>query len=101
LAFTLLELMAAVAIVAVLAMLGWSRLTGGQADSKKAACNAHKGNIEVQAELWRHHTGAWPAANLADLGGDVNYFPEGLPACPVDGSAYTIDSSGRIVGHSH
>jgi general secretion pathway protein G len=99
--FTLLELMAALAIIAVLAMLGWSRMTGGQSDSKSAACEARQGNIEIQAELWRHNTGAWPAANLSNIGGDVNYFPEGLPTCPVDGTAYTIDSSGRVVGHGH
>jgi general secretion pathway protein G len=99
--FTLLELMAALAIIGVLAMLGWGRMTGGQSESKSAACEAHKGNIEIQAELWRHNTGAWPATNLLNIGGDVNYFPEGLPTCPVDGTAYTIDSSGRVVGHSH
>jgi general secretion pathway protein G len=99
--FTLLELMAALAIIAVLAMLGWSRMTGGQSDSKSAACQAHKGNIEIQAELWQHNMGAWPATNLSNIGGNVNYFPEGLPTCPVDGTAYTIDSSGRVVGHSH
>ena len=99
--FTLLELMAALAIIAVLAMLGWSRMTGGQSESKSAACQAHQGNIEIQAELWQHNTGAWPATNLSNIGGNVNYFPEGLPTCPVDGTAYTIDSFGRVVGHSH
>jgi prepilin-type N-terminal cleavage/methylation domain-containing protein len=99
--FTLLELMAALAIIAVLAMVGWSRMTGGQSKSRSAACKAYRGNIEIQAELWRHNTGAWPATNLSDIGGNVNYFPEGPPTCPVDGSAYTVDSAGRVVGHSH
>ena len=100
-AFTLVELMAALAIIAVLAMLGLSRLTSGQGESKIAACKGHKGNIEIQAELWRHNTGAWPATNLSNIGSNINYFPQGLPICPVDGSAYTINSSGRVVGHSH
>jgi general secretion pathway protein G len=99
--FTLLELMAALAIIGLLTTIGCPNLTRGQGDSKSAACQAHKGNIEIQAELWRHNTGAWPATNLSNLGSDVNYFPQGLPTCPVDGLAYTIDSSGRVVGHAH
>ena len=58
--------------------------------------------IEIQAELWRHNTGNWPAANLATIGADVSYFPGGLPTCPVDESAYTIDTStGLVIGHNH
>jgi general secretion pathway protein G len=99
--FTLLELVAALAIVGLLATVGCPRATTGQAESKIAGCQAHQGNIEVQCELWRHNTGAWPAANLSDIGGNVNYFPEGLPVCPAGGSAYTVDSAGRVVGHTH
>ena len=99
--FSLLELLAVVAVIAVVALLGRQNLTSGQSNSKAAACGAHKGNIEIQAELWRHNTGAWPATNLSNMGGDINYFPEGVPTCPVDGSAYTIDSVGRVVGHVH
>jgi hypothetical protein len=51
--------------------------------------------------LWRHNTGAWPAANLSDIGANVTYFPNSVPACPFDGTAYTIDATGRVVGHSH
>lgn len=99
--FTLLELVAALMIIALLSTIGCPNLTRGQSDSKSAACQAHQGNIEIQAELWRHNTGVWPATNLSNIGSDVNYFPQGLPTCPVDGSAYTIDSSGRVVGHAH
>ena len=43
-----------------------------------------------------------PLANLSDVGGDINYFPEGLPLCPVDSSAYTIDNTtGLVIGHNH
>ena len=99
--FSLLELMAAAAIIAIIAVAGWTRATAGQRESKVAGCKTHKGNIEIQCELWQHNTGAWPAASLADIGGNGSYFPEGLPVCPVDGSAYTIDAAGRVVGHSH
>lgn len=99
--FTLTELMAALAIIGVVAGIVMVRATAGGGASKSAACQSLKGDIEVQCELWRHNVGSWPATNLSNIGGDANYFPAGLPACPVDGSAYTIDTTGRVVGHSH
>ncbi len=99
--FSLMEMLAVAAVLGVVAVVIVPRLTGGSASSKTAACGAHRGNIEVQAELWRHNTGAWPAANLSDAGANLNYFPGGVPVCPVDGSAFTINSTGRVVGHNH
>jgi general secretion pathway protein G len=99
--FSLLEMLAVAAVLGIVAMVIVPRLTGGSGASRKAACGTHRGNIEVQAELWRHNTGAWPAANLSDVGANLNYFPSGVPTCPVDGTAFTINSAGRVVGHNH
>jgi general secretion pathway protein G len=99
--FSLTELMAAVAIIGVAATVIVLRSTAGASSSKIAGCQSCKGDIEVQAELWRHNTGSWPATNLSNIGADINYFPAGVPTCPVDGSAYAIDSAGRVVGHNH
>jgi general secretion pathway protein G len=99
--FSLVELMAVIAILAIIAKICLPRLTAGRDSSNKAACYTNKGNIEVQCELWRHNTGSWPATNLSNIGADVNYFPAGLPTCPVDATSYTIDATGRVVGHTH
>jgi len=93
--------MAVVAMIAVVAAVIVVRATGGSSTSKTAACEAIQGDIEIQAEIWRHNNGSWPATNLSNIGADVNYFPAGVPTCPVDGTTYTIDSSGRVVGHNH
>lgn len=96
------ELLAVLAILALLVSLILPRVIGDNDASKSAACQTYKGDIEIQAELWKHNTGLWPAADLSDIGADLNYFPEGLPTCPVDGSVFTIDpSTGRVVGHNH
>lgn len=100
-AFTLLELVCALTIIGILATVGCPRATKGQVEAKSAACQTHCGNIEIQAELWRHNTGAWPATNLSNIGASNAYFPAGLPTCPVDGSAYSINSAGRVTGHNH
>jgi general secretion pathway protein G len=101
-AFSLVELMGVLAILALLVAIVVPRVIDGDEQSKIAACEGYKGNIEVQAELWLHNTGSWPAANLSNIGADLNYFPQGLPVCPVDGSSYTIDAvTGRVTGHTH
>lgn len=100
--FSLVELMAVIAILGTIAVLIVVRIGDKQANADAAACHVYKGDIEVQAQLWITNTGSWPAASLADIGADTDYFPEGLPVCPVDGSTYTIDTStGLVIGHSH
>lgn len=100
--FSLVELMAVLAILGLLAGVILPRVLGGDEDAKIAACETYKGNIEVQAELWMQDTGSWPTGNLGNIGVDVNYFPSGLPICPVDGTSYTIDPlTGRVSGHNH
>jgi type II secretory pathway pseudopilin PulG len=96
------ELMAVVAILGFLAALIVPRLLGHQEDAKRAACDANQGEIELQVKLWRRNTGSYPAANLSDIGANASYFPSGLPVCPVDATAYTIDTtSGLVTGHTH
>ncbi len=101
-AFSLVELVAVVAMLGVLATIIIRRVSGHYDTGKAAACHVYQGDIEIQAELWHHNTGTFPASNLATIGADIGYFPEGLPTCPVDDSTYTIDTTtGLVVGHNH
>lgn len=100
--FSLMELLAALAVLGVLAMLVVPRVGNHQAASKKAACCAHQGDIELQVKLWKRANGTYPAANLSNIGASSTYFPSGVPVCPVDGSAYTINTTtGLVIGHTH
>jgi len=100
--FSLWELMAAVVILGIMASLIVPRLLGHQDKARKSACYANKRDIEMQIRLWKRNTGSYPAANLATISTDTTYFPSGLPTCPVDGSAYTIDTTtGLVTGHTH
>lgn len=100
--FTLTELMAALAILGILSLLIVPRVIGHNDEAKRAACFANQGDIELQVKLWRRNQGAYPAADLSNIGANTAYFPSGLPVCPVDGSGYTIDTtSGLVTGHTH
>jgi prepilin-type N-terminal cleavage/methylation domain-containing protein len=100
--FTLTELMAALAVLGILALLIVPRVIGHNHEAKRAACFANQGDIELQVKLWRRNQGSYPAADLSNIGSNQAYFPSGLPTCPVDGTAYTIDTtSGLVTGHAH
>jgi hypothetical protein len=59
-------------------------------------------NINTQVERWYFEKGSWPAADLSDIATNTDYFPEGIPKCPVDDSVYSIDvATHRVTGHSH
>ena len=99
---SLLEMLAAVTILGILAAVLLPRMGAYGAKAKGNACSVNKANIDVQTQLWYRTKGAWPATNLSDIGANKTYFPDVLPVCPVDGSAYQLDSTThRVVGHAH
>lgn len=99
---TLLELIAAITILLILAVIVLPRFGSASSNAKSRACEANRRNLEVQARLWQRTKGSWPAANLSDIGANTSFLPEGLPTCPVDGSAYTLDgTTHQVTGHAH
>jgi type II secretory pathway pseudopilin PulG len=100
--WTLLEALAAATLLAIIALAVLPRFSNYASPAKRNTCYTLKGNLEVQAQLWYRNKGVWPAADFSDMAADPSYLPEGLPACPVDGSTYTLDlATHRIVGHAH
>ena len=100
--FSLTELLATITILGVLAAIALPRIIGSSTEADKNACYSYKHDIEVQAQLWYRNKGTWPASNLSDIGADPDYFPQGLPTCPVDGSSYTFDpNTEEVSGHDH
>jgi Tfp pilus assembly protein PilE len=101
-ALSLMELLAAVTILAVLAAFIIPRVSTYCTNGNRYACWSDKGEIELQVRLWYRNKGSYPAANLSDIGAATAYFPQGLPTCPVDGTSYTIDTTtGKVTGHTH
>jgi len=91
--FSLLELLAVVTILGIIAAIIVPRVTVSSATAKQRVRDHHKATINSAVERYYVNIGSWPADNLSDIGVDINYFPDGIPANPVDSSAYTLNST--------
>jgi len=91
--FSLLELLAVVTILGIIAAIIVPRVSLSSDTAKTKVRNHQKSTINAAAERWYVEKGSWPAADLSDIGADVNYFPSGIPTNPVDNSAYTLNAT--------
>ena len=99
-AFSLLELLAVVVILGIIAAMLVPRVTSTSDSAKDKSCFHNRTEINITVEQFYLHTGHWPADDLSDIGADPGYFPNGLPHCPVSGQAYRLDPvTHRLVGH--
>jgi prepilin-type N-terminal cleavage/methylation domain-containing protein len=91
--FSLLELLAVVTILGIIAVVVIPRITVSAGTAKANANSQNIAEINSAVERWYFEKGSWPADDLSDIGKDTNYFPEGLPKNPVSGAAYSLDST--------
>src|SRR5262245_5203076 len=91
--FSLLELLAVVTILGIIAVVVIPRITVSAGTAKTNANSQNISEINSAVERWYFEKGAWPANDLSDIGKDANYFPQGLPKNPVSGAAYTLDAT--------
>ncbi len=100
-AFSLMELLAVVTILGIIAALIVPRVTSSTDIAKIKTCDHNHTEINITVEQYFMNTGNWPADDLSDIGADINYFPDGLPTCPVTGTAYRLDpTTHRVIGHA-
>jgi len=93
--FSLLELLAVVTILGIIAVVVIPRIS---VSANTAKTNAHKQNVsEINSavERWYFEKGSYPAKDLSDIGADANYFPNSLPTNPLTGAKYTLDANNR------
>ena len=91
--FSLMELLAVVTILGIIAAIIVPRVTVSS-DTAKQKVHAHnKATINAAVERWYIETGAWPANDLSDIGADADYFPDGLPTNPINGGAYSLNAA--------
>jgi general secretion pathway protein G len=99
--FSLMELLAVVVIIGVVAALLVPRVSVSSDAAKHKACLHNHTEIDISVERYYLHNGSWPANDLSDIAADPDYFPDGLRPCPVTGAAYQLDpTTHRVLGHS-
>ena len=91
--FSLMELLAVVTILGIIAAIIVPRVTVSSDTAKQKVSSHNKATINSAVERYYVDQGSWPANDLSDIGADPNYFPEGVPTNPVDGSAYTLNAA--------
>jgi len=91
--FSLMELLAVVTILGIIAAIIVPRVTVSS-DTAKQKVDAHnKATINAAVERWYIETGAWPSSDLSDIGADTDYFPDGIPVNPINGGAYSLNAT--------
>ncbi|MBA3480211.1 MAG: type II secretion system protein [Pirellulales bacterium] len=97
--FSLLELLAVVVIIGAMAMILVPRASAARDKANQKACEHNRALINSAAERFAVTTGAAPTS-LNDLN-TPDYFPDGIPVCPVSSNPYSLDAgTQRVPGHS-
>lgn len=92
-AFSLLELLAVVVILGILAAAIVPRVITSTSDAKTSVHEHNMGEINAAVERYYIDNGSFPA-NLAAL--VPNYLPDGVPDVPTDATLeYTLDGNNR------
>lgn len=96
--FTLVELLIVVLILGALAAIALPRLADNVTKAKANACRTNIDTINSQLELSNANNGSYPA-NITTFLQDPQYFPEGVPQCPDNGSYSYISTTDGQTGY--
>lgn len=91
--FSLLELLAVVTILGIIAAIIVPRVTVSSTTAKQKVRDHHKATINAAVERYYIDVGTWPANDLSDIAANISYFPGGIPTNPVDNSAYSLNAT--------
>ena len=98
---SLLEVIAAVCLATMLAIVTMPKLAQPADDTKAAICELQRGRIEVEARSFHREYGRWPHS-MNELMEDARRFPEGMLRCPLNDQLYSFNTADYTVnGHRH
>ena len=92
--FSLLELLAVVTILGIIAAIIVPRVRVSSDSARNEVESHHKATINAAVERFYVDTGDWPANNLSDMipPTTYDYFPDGLPTNP-NGGTYSLNAT--------
>ncbi len=88
--FTVVEVMLVVILISILAAIVIPRFAISTKKAKVQSCEMNRAIINKQVESFYVAESTWPDLNMWDLKTNVNYFPDGIPTCPVDLTSYYL-----------
>ena len=88
-----MELLAVVTILGIIAAIVIPRVVTSTDAAKQKVDDTNRARINSQVEQYYVNEGSWPLDNLSDIEANTNYFPEGLPANPTGGAAYSLNTT--------
>jgi general secretion pathway protein G len=91
--FSLLELLAVVTILGIIAAIIVPRVTVSSNTAKTKVRDHQKATINAAVERFYVDNNVWPASDLSDIAANVTYFPDGIPTNPVDNTAYSLNTT--------
>ena len=92
--------MTVVLLVSILVTIGIVRIAESSDKAKEKSCNSNRAQLNAALERFAVANGGF-ATGISDVD-TTDYFPGGIPVCPVDGSAYTMNTTThRVEGHVH
>ncbi len=93
--FSLLELLAVVTILGIIAVVVIPRISVSADAAKQNANKQNIAEINAAVERWYFEKGKYPKADLSDIGSDPNYFPDGIPTNPLTNARYKLNGKNR------
>ncbi|MEM8944053.1 MAG: type II secretion system protein [Planctomycetota bacterium] len=97
--FSFIELMAVVALVGIIVAITITRIAQSSDAAREKTCYHNRAQINAAIERYAVTLGI-PATSISDVNTN-DYFPDGVPVCPVDGAAYTLNTTTqRVDGHT-
>ena len=91
--FTAFEVLAVVMLISILAAIVIPRFYISTQKAKVQSCEMNRAIVNKQVEIYYFVEGTWPVDDLTDIKTNYNYFPDGIPTCPVDLTSYQLRPS--------
>jgi general secretion pathway protein G len=99
--FTILEVMLVVILISILAAIVIPRFSVSGKRAKVQSCEMNRAIINKQVEAYYFVEATWPLDDMSDIKTNENYFPDGIPTCPVDMTSYELAPSPKHRVTSH
>lgn len=96
---TLIELLVVVLILGVIAAIALPRLGNSADNAKESTCAQNLTIMNEALERYCLAEGDYPK-DLNKMLKDKDYFPHGIPECPLEGT-YKLDSKDKVIYCTH